>query len=403
MKHLPIIATTFLLAGTCFANKLLRAEADAISETSATNETHWEEPELPPFMTNYMDSVNWYADTICVANGQVYYFAQDEQGRMNVIYTNEGILCEDPALWYNDFDTVSTTKFSINTAAKTVVVDFAQPQTIKNLQHLMPHFTQARRFTKDYFIDFANLCLYHFDIDYPIGNTTDDDNVCRWLANTVSDSYWFTKYEKNYKKQKRINRARYEDSLHDVEALGQFAADKYFSLKKAEHDVPEDDELWYLYSSLSLRLVSTNGRYWSFQKQHHEYNCGMHGYFTEEIVSFDPATNQEIDWKYLFVPKCEEEVIDLFYKAVEKNSRFNFWGYPDDLEAIKRHFHANALKLHKGHIVLPQPGLSDDGVVFSYQPYEISGWAQGTFHFTIPYEELKPYLTAKAKALLMID
>lgn len=42
-------------------------------------------------------------------------------------------------------------------------------------------------------------------------------------------------------------------------------------------------------------------------------------------------------------------------------------------------------------------GLSENGVVFSFQPYEISCFAAGTFHFTIPYERLKPYLTDRAK------
>lgn len=42
-------------------------------------------------------------------------------------------------------------------------------------------------------------------------------------------------------------------------------------------------------------------------------------------------------------------------------------------------------------------GLGDEGVVFSYQPYEIGSFADGTFHFTISYEKLIPYLTDKAK------
>jgi hypothetical protein len=56
-----------------------------------------------------------------------------------------------------------------------------------------------------------------------------------------------------------------------------------------------------------------------------------------------------------------------------------------------------------GEIDLPQPGLSENGMVFSYQPYEISCFAAGTFHFTIPYERLVPYLTARAKWCLKIN
>ena len=48
-------------------------------------------------------------------------------------------------------------------------------------------------------------------------------------------------------------------------------------------------------------------------------------------------------------------------------------------------------------LVLPQPGLSEEGVVFSFQPYAISCFAAGVFHFTIPYKLVMPYLTDKAK------
>ena len=42
-------------------------------------------------------------------------------------------------------------------------------------------------------------------------------------------------------------------------------------------------------------------------------------------------------------------------------------------------------------------------MVFSFQPYELSGFADGTFHFTLPYQDLKPYLTDEAKQLLAIE
>ena len=40
--------------------------------------------------------------------------------------------------------------------------------------------------------------------------------------------------------------------------------------------------------------------------------------------------------------------------------------------------------------LLPRTGLTDKGVIFSFQPYNICGFAAGCFHFTIPYKDLKP-------------
>ena len=50
-----------------------------------------------------------------------------------------------------------------------------------------------------------------------------------------------------------------------------------------------------------------------------------------------------------------------------------------------------------GEFSLPQPGLTQDGIVFSFQPYDISFFAAGAFHFTIPYEKVKTFLTHKGK------
>ena len=48
-----------------------------------------------------------------------------------------------------------------------------------------------------------------------------------------------------------------------------------------------------------------------------------------------------------------------------------------------------------GFINLPQLGLSEEGVVFSFQPYDICCFAAGCFHFTIPYHKVRKYLTLR--------
>ncbi len=50
--------------------------------------------------------------------------------------------------------------------------------------------------------------------------------------------------------------------------------------------------------------------------------------------------------------------------------------------------------------VLPEGALTDSGVLFSFQPYEIDCWAAGAYHFIVPYKKLMPFLTNKAKALI---
>lgn len=48
---------------------------------------------------------------------------------------------------------------------------------------------------------------------------------------------------------------------------------------------------------------------------------------------------------------------------------------------------------------LPEGALTETGIVFSFQPYEIDCWAAGAYHFIVPYNKIMPYLTTKAKTI----
>ena len=54
------------------------------------------------------------------------------------------------------------------------------------------------------------------------------------------------------------------------------------------------------------------------------------------------------------------------------------------------------------YLPLPQfaPTLEKPGVVFTYQPYEIAPYAAGMPSFTVPYDKMKPYLTAAVLDML---
>ena len=60
------------------------------------------------------------------------------------------------------------------------------------------------------------------------------------------------------------------------------------------------------------------------------------------------------------------------------------------------------LFIENGIIPLPAhtPFLTKDGVHFAYQQYEIGPYAMGIVEFTIPYSEIKSYLTSEAAKLI---
>ena len=65
----------------------------------------------------------------------------------------------------------------------------------------------------------------------------------------------------------------------------------------------------------------------------------------------------------------------------------------------------NILFLETGVIPFPAwtPYPSDEGLVFTYQQYEIAAYAAGMPEFTVPYADILPYLTPEAKALLDLE
>ena len=65
----------------------------------------------------------------------------------------------------------------------------------------------------------------------------------------------------------------------------------------------------------------------------------------------------------------------------------------------------NYLFLETGVIPLPAwtPYPSEEGLVFTYQQYEIAAYAAGMPEFTVPYADILPYLTPEAKALLDVE
>jgi len=57
-------------------------------------------------------------------------------------------------------------------------------------------------------------------------------------------------------------------------------------------------------------------------------------------------------------------------------------------------------------VPVPLPGctsLTEEGVLFTYVPYEIASYAAGTITFIIPYKSISPYLTEEVRRLVGLE
>lgn len=360
----------------------------SLQECSTSDEEQAPAP-LPGFLKKvaYVDS--WYATTLCVVNGRGYYYAYNDYGRSRVIYTTAEVLCEDPTLLYTAFDSSSGTKFYVSTSYKADVIDFSDEKSVRRLKQFAPHMNNTKRFSKDYSSRSGN-GSYHLEVDYPKQNDKLSNNVYKCLVQIINESLDNevdvpspNDIYIGYKKANHSN-WRYKGNIRDVNSIGKFASERYFAIQKAEHgDDPEGQPISF--NCLSLRQIATNGKYYSYQKQTYMYDGGAHGFPTESVVSFDAVRGEQIDWDYLFVPGSKEKVTALLNKAARADLRFRQNKGDSSLDET---------------VVLHRPGLSETGVVFSFQPYEIDCYLNGSYHFTIPFEDIMPYLTSKAKSLL---
>lgn len=218
------------------------------------------------------------------------------------------------------------------------------------------------RYKKERLAEFSNGVRFSFSVDIPDSSVAYAKEIREWLCKKSIETLTLDEAD-----QRKI--------INDNQ-LERYVSGLYFSSQKEEYGNSEEDHPAAEFFELTLQSVKYSSRYVTYQELTHEYGGGAHGYYTEWFISYDFVHNQEIDYHYLFEDGCEEQILKLLKDEARKDPHYQEW---------------------KPKLCLSHFGLSSKGVVFSFQPYEISCFAAGTFHFVVPYKKLKPYLTDRAK------
>ena len=132
-----------------------------------------------------------------------------------------------------------------------------------------------------------------------------------------------------------------------------------------------------------------------FQNLDYIYTGGAHGgMIGHGDMTFDRKTGERI--KFL-----DGDVTGAMQPLLVKGliSYFSEYGEQMTEESLMEHL---MLWEEITQIPLPtwDPHPSADGLVFTYQQYEIASYADGMPNFTVPYEEIRPFLTEKALKVL---
>lgn len=327
---------------------------------------------------NMLEDEEWTMDTLCVVKNKVFFRAFNETTFM--ICDDEKVWIEDPTLRVDSFAPGCKDKLYVSVVDKSMLIDFSNMKSVYGLKSLAKEFPSFTRFKKDSLAIYGHSVFYSLTADFPQKAVTHAGEISRWLVGNITSTLL-------------ADEKKYKGDLYDCQRIANFVTDSYFQVVNSDYGPDKERYPFDLSTVLDLRVKVMNNRFVTYQRFTNDYEGGAHGYYTERLISYDHVHKQEIDFDYLFNPGCKKELLKVLLE-VAKDCHWYDESYPDIEEFV---YITENDGNRTGELRFPRPGLSERGVVFSFQPYDISCFAAGTFHYTIPYEKLKSLLTPRGR------
>ena len=180
------------------------------------------------------------------------------------------------------------------------------------------------------------------------------------------------------------NVSSYTGDISDGDAVADFYARQYASYYSSDVDMKDyPAEL-----AFKLKKLSETDKFVTYEVFLSEYSGGaMHGMYTTHGVTFKKSDGSMVTniIKNTSDPGFKKIVIDDVLSKLSSS-----------LEDITTYF-----KEDFSENPLPQADLfiTERGVELRYQPYEIASYGDGVIEVTLPWWEIKDYLTSEVKAL----
>ena len=225
--------------------------------------------------------------------------------------------------------------------------------------------------------------IYKFGLsaDYPVAG---DDSVVKAVREFINDFLG----------------GAYEGSLVDGKAMvkrnGEVMWGNFLELC-GDADLEEVNEL-FLYKMVN-KGYETNSLV-TFMASSTQYTGGLHGIGFEAGHTFSKKNGSCFGYDMMKNIESPE------FKCLIKEGLRKFFSSEGDEKVLSDDELKDELVSFSGSIddlPLPdsEPYMTEKGITFIYQPYEISYYAAGKPEFTIPYEEVKPYLKSQAIELFL--
>ena len=220
------------------------------------------------------------------------------------------------------------------------------------------------------------------------------------IASFEDEPGLFPAYEGNPLDTKAVMNYYWDQAL---EAFGGAAQEDY-DVRVAsvdENDGLSDEEREFALNSMpkfeydfSLMKTDETDRYIVFLNEDYVYLGGAHGGIVGQgPLTFDKKTGDLVE--SFLEPSSLKDIQPLLRKGLADY-------FSDNGEEIAPENVDEYLMTDNGIIPFPAwtPYPAENGLGFLYQQYEIAPYAVGMPGFTIPYDDILPFLTPEAKALL---
>lgn len=144
---------------------------------------------------------------------------------------------------------------------------------------------------------------------------------------------------------------------------------------------------------ISPAWTSPDGRYVTYRFYSYYYTMGAHGFMEEYYLTFNEETGYILGYEDIIGASDFPKAIKLLeQKLTVKEAQYRDMDepYPAGMDAEQLEANASEIikEVYQGSYY-PRPALTNEGIVFSYQPYEKGAFCEGIIHFVIPYSKLK--------------
>ena len=152
-----------------------------------------------------------------------------------------------------------------------------------------------------------------------------------------------------------------------------------------------------LYYKQEIKVAAETDTYVTYTDFNEQFLGGAHGSHSMSGITFRKSDGRRFGYEMLRNTNTED-FRKLLKMGLKQYVESTGQKVNDDKQLAEVLFINNDVN----YLPLPEtpPYLTEKGMAFIYQPYEIAPYAVGSISFTIPYENLKPFLTETVNKLL---